>query len=61
MIVRILRWILENNYVSETSNPQEEVFGSRANAHIGKCICSIDEVKSSDMVTVQCSRDSVTR
>lgn len=37
-------------YVGETSTPQRDVFGTHANAHVGKLICSLDEVRASDTV-----------
>ena len=35
-------------YVSETSNPQNDLFGNHGNVHINKLVCCLDEVKSSD-------------
>lgn len=47
-LVEILKLIM-NGYVGETSNPQRDLFGNHANAHVGKLLCSIDEVRSSDV------------
>ena len=46
-LIEILRRIM-GSYISETSNPQNDLFGNHGNIHIGKLLCSLDEVKSSD-------------
>ena len=47
-LVEIMRRIMGNAYVGETTNPAEDIFGSFGNAHIGKILLSLDEVKASD-------------
>ena len=46
-LIDILRRMM-GGYVSETSNPQNDLFGNHGNVHINKLLCSLDEVKSSD-------------
>ena len=46
-LIDIMRRIMED-YITETSNPQNDLFGNHGNAHINKLLCSLDEVKSSD-------------
>jgi hypothetical protein len=45
-LINLIRYML--GYVSETSNPQQDIFGNHGNAHIDRLLCSIDEVKASD-------------
>jgi len=46
-LIEIMRKIL-GDYVGETSNPQQDVFGNHGNIHIGKLLVSLDEIGNSD-------------
>ena len=46
-LVDIMRMIL-GQFVAETANPQQDIFGTHGNIHIGKLLVCIDEVKSGD-------------
>ena len=37
---------------TETTNPQQDIFGSHGNAHIGKILVSLDEIKNGDTIKV---------
>ena len=47
-LVEIMRKIMGNAYVGESSNPVQDVFGPHGNAHIGKILLSFDEIGSGD-------------
>ena len=47
-LMRILSKIMGDDYVGETSNPAQDIFGTHGSAHIGKILLSIDEVGSAD-------------
>ena len=46
-LILIMRSIM-GDYVCESSNPSNDLFGSHGNCHINKLLCSLDEVKSKD-------------
>jgi len=46
-LLEIFRKIL-GEYVGETSNPQQDIFGSHGNVHVGKLLVALDEVGNSD-------------
>jgi len=50
-LVEIMR-LMMGEYVSETANPLEDIFGSHGNVHIQKIMTSLDEVKKGDVVKV---------
>jgi len=47
-LINLLRKMMGNNLVAETSNPQNDIFGNHGNVHIGRLLVSVDEVKCSD-------------
>jgi hypothetical protein len=47
-LILIMRKIMGHDYVGETSNPAQDVFGPHGSAHIGKILLSMDEVGSAD-------------
>ncbi len=50
-LIALMRKIM-GNLVAETANPQQEIFGSHGNAHIGKILVSLDEIKNGDTIKV---------
>ena len=47
-LIEIFKKLLSNKYVGETSNPNVDLFGAHGNIHIGKLLCSLDEVCNKD-------------
>ena len=47
-LVDIMRMILGKQFVGETANPTDDIFGTHGTLHIGKLLVCLDEVKSKD-------------
>jgi hypothetical protein len=50
-LINIMRRVM-GALVGETSNPQQDIFGSHGNIHIGKILVSLDEIKNGDTIKV---------
>jgi len=50
-LINIMRKVM-GSLAGETANPQQDIFGSHGNLHIGKILVSLDEIKNGDTIKV---------